>query len=145
MENITQYRRVGWDFDETLHDHPSSQQFWDYINANPHDQEHFIVTFRTGRLLDRLWLDLARAGCRLLPLHFRGVHGVPEEIYEAFTIGLKGGDRYLYWKGEICHQLGIECLIDDASLQVWPGCARYGINYYHPDGVILAPVAQDHG
>jgi hypothetical protein len=57
LDNITQYRSLGWDFDMTLHGHPQSQKFWDYIYENPHCQTHHIVTFRTGRLLDRIWRD----------------------------------------------------------------------------------------
>ena len=48
MDDITQYRSLGWDFDMTLHGHEKSQQFWDYIHENPHCQTHYIVTFRTG-------------------------------------------------------------------------------------------------
>jgi hypothetical protein len=137
MDDITQYRSLGWDCDLTLLGSENSAQFWEYILANPHSQTHHIVTFRTGRLFDRIWFDLAKAGCGLLPFHFRGVHGVPEEVYAAFVGGLRDGDRYLYWKGEVCHELGIECLIDDASLDVWPGCARYDIAYAHPDLICL--------
>ena len=78
LDDITRYRSLGWDFDMTLHGHERSPQFWDYIHENPHCQTHYIVTFRTGRLLDRIWYDLAEAGCRLLPFQFRGVHGVPD-------------------------------------------------------------------
>jgi len=133
LDDITQYPTLGWDFDMTLHGHERSRQFWDYIHENPHYQQHHIVTFRTGRLLDRIWYDLGRAGCRLLPMQFRGVHGVPEEVYEAFVLGLSGGDRYLYWKGEVCRELGIECLIDDATMEVWAGCSKHEIAYVHPD------------
>lgn len=133
LDDITQYRSLAWDFDQTLYGHENSQRFWDYIHENPHCQTHHIVTFRTGRLLDRIWHDLGRAGCRLLPMQFRGVHGVPDEVYEAFVLGLSGGDRYLFWKGEVCHKRGIECLIDDATMEVWAGCSKYEIAYVHPD------------
>jgi len=133
IDDITQYRSLGWDFDMTLHGHNRSQQFWDYIHENPHCQTHYIVTFRTGRLFDRIWYDLAEAGCRLLPFQFRGVHGVPDEVYEAFVNGWIGGDEYVFWKGKTCRELGIECLIDDATMEVWAGCSKYEIGYLHPD------------
>ena len=133
LDDITQYRSLAWDFDQTLYGHERSCQFWDYIHENPYDQQHYIVTFRTAQLFDRLWRDLSEAGCRLLPMQFRGVHGVPEHVYEAFVLGLKGADEYLIWKGKRCRELGIECLIDDASLEVWAGCSRYDIAYVHPD------------
>lgn len=81
IDDITRYRSLAWDFDQTLYGNERSRQFWDYIHENPHRQQHFIVTFRTGRLFDRLWHDLSEAGCRLLPMQFRGVHGVPNQIY----------------------------------------------------------------
>lgn len=143
MDDITKYRRIGWDFDECLHAHPASEQFWDYILANPHGQEHYIITFRTGRLFDRLWFDLAKAKSPLLPLHFHGTFGVPEQHYNNFVMGLLGGDEYLYWKGRQCRALGIEVLIDDATLQVWAGCSECQIDYIHPDMVSLCAPFKD--
>lgn len=135
MSNITRYRALGWDFDQTLWGHASSKRFWDYIQENPHRQTHYIITFRTGSLFDRLWIDLADAECPLFPPHFCGVYGVPEEIYRAFVYGHSDGDRYLYWKGEVCRELGIECLIDDATLDVCLGCERHRIAHFHPDTI----------
>lgn len=135
MEVIAQYQKIGWDLDRTLLDGANSRLFWDYILSNPYRQQHFIITFRTGRLFDRLWHDLGRANCPLLELHFRGVFGVPEQFYNDFVLGLVGGDRYLFWKGEQCAELGIELLIDDATMEVFAGCSRYGIDYLHPDQI----------
>ena len=137
MDDITQYRSLGWDFDLTLWQNENSVLFWDYIERNPHNQTHHIVTFRTGRLFDRIWHDLGKAKCSLLPFHFRGVHGVPEEIYAAMIDGEIGGDEYFFWKGKLCHELGIECLIDDATMAVWGGCSKYEIDYFHPDMVLV--------
>lgn len=133
MDDITQYLSLGWDFDQTLCGHPNSRQFWNYIIENPYCQTHHIVSFRTGRLFDRLWKDLAKEDCPLLPWHFRGVHGIPEEIYAAMIRGLAGGDRYFFWKGKLCSEVGIECLIDDATMEVWAGCSKFEIAYLHPD------------
>lgn len=135
MDDITRYRKCGWDFDQVLWEHEHSRLFWNYILTNPHQQEHFIITFRTGRLFDRIWYDLGRANCPLLAFHFRGVFGVPEQVYNDFVLGLVGGDRYLFWKGEQCAELGIELLIDDATMEVFAGCSRYGIDYLHPDQI----------
>lgn len=137
LDNITQYRSLGWDFDMTLHGHSQSQKFWDYIYENPHCQTHHIVTFRTGRLLDRIWHDLSKAGSHLLPFQFRGIHGVPDELYEAFVNGEDAGVEYMFWKGKVCRELGIECLIDDATMEVWAGCSEYEIAYVHPDLVSI--------
>ena len=133
MDDIKQYRSLGWDFDLTLWQNENSALFWDYIERNPHNQIHHIVTFRTGRLFDRLWHDLAKAKSPLLPFHFRGVHGIPEKIYAAMIGGMLGGDEYFFWKGKLCHELGIKCLIDDATMEVWAGCSKYEIDYIHPD------------
>ncbi|WP_346034050.1 hypothetical protein [Erythrobacter westpacificensis] len=133
MDDITKYRKCGWDFDGVLWRHENSHHFWDYILENPHQQEHFIITFRTGRLFDRLWFDLARTDCPLLPFHFRGTFGVPEEHYNNFVLGLVGGDEYMFWKGWQCRELGIEVLVDDATMEVWAGCSKYEIDYIHPD------------
>lgn len=136
-DDITQFRSLAWDFDQTLWGHENSAQFWNYIQRNPHSQAHHIVTFRTGRLLDRLWRDLADVGCALLPLHFHGVHGVPDEIFSAFAYRLEGGSDYLFWKGQVCRELNVECLIDDATMEVWGGCSKYDIAYRHPDMIEL--------
>jgi len=133
MDDISRFKSIGWDFDMTLHGHPRSQEFWSYIHENPNLQKHYIVTFRTGRLFDRIWRDLADAKCPLLPFQFRGVFGVPESIYVAFVNGWLGGDEYLFWKGKICRELEIECLVDDATMEVWGGCSRYNVEYVHPD------------
>lgn len=137
QDDITQFRSLGWDFDQVLFQHENSAQFWDYIQRNPHDQTHHIVTFRTGRLFDRLWHDLSTAGCPLMPLHCHIVHGIPEAIYLAAMNGDIGGDEYFYWKGKVCRDLGIECLIDDATIEVWAGCSKYEIAYCHPDMIEL--------
>ncbi|WP_172799940.1 hypothetical protein, partial [Croceicoccus bisphenolivorans] len=73
----------------------------------------------------------------LLPLHFRGIHGVPEDIYNRARIGDLGGEEYFYWKGKTCQQLGIEVLVDDDLTSVWPGCSQYKIAYIHPDAIIF--------
>lgn len=142
MDDITKYRSLAWDFDLTLWGNENSAKFWDYIAENPHNQTHHIITFRTGRLFDRLWHDLALAECKLLPFHFRGVQGVPEEIYEALINGRVGGDQYFFWKGKVCRELGIECLIDDATMEVWAGCSEYDIDYLHPDLIEVQPRQQ---
>lgn len=135
MDDITKYGKIGWDLDMTLLDGANSPVFWNYILANTYQQEHFIITFRTGRLFDRLWLDLAKANCPLLPLHFRGTFGVPERHYNNFMLGLAGGDEYMFWKGWQCRELGIEVLVDDATMEVWAGCSEYDIDYIHPDSL----------
>lgn len=135
MDDITQYRSIGWDFDFVIYQNPRSAQFWNYIERNERDQRHYIITFRTGRLFDRLWYDLGKAECPLLPLHFRGTFGVPVEHYNNLVLGLVGGDEYCYWKAWQCRELEIEVLVDDATMEVWAGCSRYGIDYLHPDQI----------
>lgn len=129
-------RKIGWDFDETLIRHPASTAFWDYIASNPHQQEHFIITFRTSYLLDSIWFDLAREGSGLQSHHFEGVHGVPEPLYYGFVAGTELRSGYMNWKGKKCRNLGIQILIDDATDHVITGCSRYGINHFHPDEFI---------
>lgn len=139
MHELARFTSIGWDFDETLWGNESSHRFWEYIEQNQY-QRHFIVTFRTGRMFRDLWRDLAEAGSQLLPLHFRGIHGVPEDIYYRSRIGEPGGEEYFFWKGRTCRELGIDLLVDDDLMRVWPGCAAYDIAYIHPDAITFDEV-----
>lgn len=130
------FKKIGWDFDETLIAHPNSKNFWRYIHDNPYRQKHFVITFRTGYLLDSIWNDLNRERSPLRPYHFDGLFGVPESLYHGFMVGAPEGSPYLEWKGEKCRNLGIQILIDDATDHVITGCARYGIEYIHPDAFL---------
>lgn len=136
MQDLAKYTTIGWDFDETLCGNENSKRFWQYIEQNQH-QRHHIVTFRTGRMFRDLWRDLAKAGSFLLPLHFRGIHGVPEEIYHRARIGTPDGEEYFFWKGRTCLEHGVEVLIDDDLLGVWAGCSEYEIDYIHPDAILF--------
>lgn len=133
LESLRRFRRIGWDFDETLLGHHHSTPFWTYIEDNPHGQEHFIITFRTGRLLDSVWHELVRARSNLMGLHFRGVCGVPEDLYENFAAGRQAGAAFLQWKGKQCRDLDIDVLVDDATSLVITGCRKFGVTHLHPD------------
>lgn len=58
---------------------------------------------------------------------------LPEEHYNNFVMGQGGGDECLFWKSRQCRDLGIEVLIDDATMEIWAGCSKYDIAYIHPD------------
>lgn len=128
--------RIGWDFDNTLIGHHASKDFWKYIERNPHNQEHFIITFRTNHLFDSVWLDLSGEGSRLRVRHFDGIFGVPEVLYRSFINGSPLRHRYFEWKGKQCRNQGISVLIDDATDHVALGCDRYGIKHIHPNELI---------
>lgn len=133
--SLAKFRCIGWDFDDTLIGHQSSPLFWDYIRRNPHGQEHYIITFRTGYLLDSLWHDLTKELSGLGKHHFRGLFGVPEVLFANFIAGdnLDSSAEYLEWKGMRCFAAGIDILVDDAAEHVIKGCLRFGVAYLHPD------------
>lgn len=133
IAELQNYRNIGWDVDATIYEHPHASFFWRYIADNPFDQRHHIITFRTGRMVPNIWRDLARAGSQLLPLHFHSINSVPEEMWLSFQTHRQGLHPYPFWKGKTCRELGIDVLIDDATMDVWAGCSEYQIEYFHPD------------
>lgn len=133
ISELQRYRSIGWDVDATIYEHPHASLFWRYITDNPFSQRHHIVTFRTGGMVRDIWRDLARAGSPLLPLHFHSINAVPEEMWLSFQMHRQGLHPYPFWKGKTCRELGIEVLIDDATMDVWAGCSEHGIDYFHPD------------
>lgn len=147
MELLRDYKRIAFDFDETLIDHDLSERFWKYISDNPLGQEFHIVTFRSGGMENRVWDDLRYRGSKLTEEHFKGFHHCPHELWREFHYGgdeimTPGGiflpsnnpdHPYLCWKGAICADHGLEVLIDDMPSMVLAGCKKYRIDYIHPD------------
>jgi hypothetical protein len=141
FEALKDYKTIGWDFDDTLIDHPNSRAFWRFIEHNPYGQDHFIVTFRSGGLETRIFNDLMIRGSRLEQVHFTAVHSIPHELWRDYHLEpARGGlittlddDPYLVWKGMTCAEHGIEVLIDDMTHNVLRGCRKHAIDYFHPD------------
>jgi hypothetical protein len=130
---LTAHSAIGWDFDGTLIDHPSSHLMYDFIRATPH-KRHIIVTFRSHGTQNAVFnvLDVVGGPHRTA---FEALHNVPDELWEAYTYGLRGGGRYLRWKGEVCSQLGLTLLVDDMTAHVVKGCRKFGIEHLHPDNL----------
>lgn len=135
FDELAQFNSIGWDFDLVLYDHPLSPEFWDYIIRNERNQKHYIVTFRSGDLFRALWHHLSLSGSQLKREHFRAVLGVPHSLWQSFQRPHQGAHPYILWKGKMCHRYGIDVLIDDATIEVWAGCAQYNIEYMHPDAL----------
>ena len=145
MKKLEKYLNIGWDFDDTLIDHPNSVKMWDFIDHNPYGQKHHLITFRSGGLENRIFGDLAVRGSILIESHFENVFNIDHQVWIDFqTIEPKlilslddlKDDPYLNWKGEICYAHGIEVLIDDMTFNVLPGCQRHGIDYIHPNDLL---------
>lgn len=143
FEALKDYKRIGWDFDDTLIDHPLSSAFWDFIMQNPYQQEHFIVTFRSGGLETRIFDDLAARESDLEEVHFLAIHSCPHELWQDHhlqkptkliaSLDEIKDDPYVVWKGMICSQNDIPVLIDDMTHNVIHGCRKYGVIHFHPD------------
>lgn len=139
MKHLKNFKKIGWDFDDTLILHPMSHLMWEYITNNPYDQEHHLITFRSGGYETMIDKDFCRVGSHLRSGSFTSVRTIPNEIWEDFTYFYSLADPdgidhpYLKWKGKTCSELGIEVLIDDRTCHVIQGCDEFGIVHYHPD------------
>lgn len=140
MKRLADFKHVGWDFDGTLWDHPNSKIFSDFIRQNPYDQKFHIVTFRSHGY--ELNIDRDLHSLRLRRKHFTSVNNVADVIFGEYHHAIKNGrnqaavDRYLEWKGRVCHDLGIGILLDDMTDLVIQGCERYDIALIHPDELV---------
>ncbi len=143
FEALKDFKRIGWDFDGTLIDHPLSSAFWDFIITNPYGQEHFIVTFRSFELVPLIFPDLGMRESDLEEAHFTGVFTCPHELWldhhlqpaQKLIASLDEipDDPYVVWKGMTCAANDIPVLIDDMTHNVIHGCRKHGIVHYHPD------------
>ncbi len=147
FEQLKQYRKIGWDFDDTLIDHPLSEAFWDFIATNPYQQDHYIVTFRSGGLETRIFTDLMIRGSSLHTGHFVGIHSIDHALWQdhhllpaqqrgIILLDQLSDDPYMLWKGLTCSEQGIEVLIDDMTANVIHGCKKHGIQHFHPDDLV---------
>jgi FMN phosphatase YigB (HAD superfamily) len=151
---LDQHGAIGWDFDNTLIDHPNSPEMHRYIRAHP-EKRHLIVTFRSFGWQDEVWSTLAALPGAPARECFSGlvniddarfVPAVPEvgahvEHARAHdAIRIIGGEllitdveSYIEWKGLACRELGLTVLVDDKPEHVLRGCAKHGIVHVHPD------------
>ena len=131
MDYLANFKRIGWDVDDTLIGSHHADEIADYIRANPLDQEHFIITFRSHGMQHRVFRDLEAYG--LDRTHFVSLTNCPDAVYEA------QGEPYREWKGSICAEFGIEVLVDDDTENVAPGCDKHGVAHIHPDDLFIDP------
>ncbi len=141
FEQLRNYSVIGWDVDDTILDHARQNDFWRFIIDNPYDQEHHIVTFRSGGMERSIFHELMIAGSRLRRDHFAGVHSIPHSVWVAnetkiIILGDGNSDPYCEWKGLTCAENGINVLIDDAHHIVADGCAKHNVDHFHPDDLI---------
>jgi len=151
---LDRHEAIGWDFDNTLIDHPNSAAIHRYIRAHP-EKRHVIITFRSFGWQDEVWSSLAacpgapprQSFDRLLNMDdARFSPAVPESgphveharAHDAIRV-IEGKllitdvASYVEWKGLACRENGLTVLVDDRPECVLPGCARHGIVHVHPD------------
>lgn len=145
---LANYKKLGWDVDETIIDHPLSAKMWQFIKANPFQQEHYIVTFRSGGMENHIFSDLNNRGSDLTEKHFAGVLSCPHELWRdhhllkqtpqklVASLDEIPDDPYVVWKGMVCANNGIPVLIDDMTHNVIHGCRKHGVMHIHPDDLV---------
>ena len=153
---LDQHVAIGWDFDNTLIDHPNSAQIHRYIRAHP-EKRHLIITFRSFGWQDEVWSALAACpgaparGCfhglvnmddaRFVPaVPETGAHVEHARAHDAIRIIdgrllITDVESYVEWKGLTCRKLGLTVLVDDKPECVLPGCSKHGIVHVHPDAL----------
>lgn len=136
FERLKAFKHIGWDFDDTLVNHVASPLFWQFIRANPYNQQHSIVTMRSHGIENGMFSLLAWVGSGLDETYFAHVENVPDHLFESYHRSLDPRDHaYLLWKGETCKRIGADVLIDDMEAMGLSarGCDLYGIVHIHPD------------
>jgi hypothetical protein len=143
IELLREFRVLGWDFDDTLVGHASSELFWRYIRTNPFDQTHYIITMRTHGWEKYVFNDLVEQGAELDDKHFIGVVNPPNQLWESHKLEMNAGtltDDHPYhsFKAEQCVALGIDVLIDDMENGRLPSShfSRHGVVHIHPDRLL---------
>lgn len=131
MDFLANFKRIGWDVDDTLIGSRRADDIADYIRNNPLHQQHYVITFRSHGMQDRVFHDLKANG--LDETHFVSMSNCPDAIYEG------QGKAYWEWKGAVCAELGIEVLVDDDTENVAAGCSKHGIAHVHPDHLSINP------
>lgn len=153
FDQLIPFKSISWDFDQTLIDHELSEKFWEFIEENPFDQVHHIVTLRSHGMQHRIFDDLFKRGSCLRRAHFGEIVNVPDELYThhimmagiellengSVVLGkIDTASNYCLFKGKQCHRLGSQVLIDDMEDNniSLAGCKRYGIIHIHPDELL---------
>lgn len=151
MENFHLHNALGIDFDETLvGNSPTKEVLWSWIYKNKQRKKFFIITFRTGTWLEKVWNDLEVEAKFIVPA-FSGVYSVPVDAKDAYfeysklkkkAHKPKNKERMnqiypLYtafreWKGKKAKELGCSVLVDDDRQNTLPGCEKFGVDYVHP-------------
>ncbi len=142
---LLSHNAIGWDFDNTLVEHPNSERMHAFINAHP-EKRHVIVTFRTHGMVRSIWRELSFYPDAPRSDQFVGILNIDDAAWEAHNrhtmhrhIGrLKGPltpeeTYYVEWKGMICAEHGLTVMVDDRVDHVLEGCRKYGVAFINPD------------
>jgi hypothetical protein len=140
LARMRNYRSIAWDLDSTLIHHRNSLILCDFIRKNPYGQKHYILTFRCFGLEHSIIDELQRKAA-LSAHNFSGIYNIDNHLFESFLSGFSGesigslreAEWAREWKARVCHELGIDALVDDARDVILPSCQKYSINYWHPD------------
>ncbi len=140
---LREFPIVAWDFDDTLIGHQTSPAMWDFIQRNPYQQTHHIVTMRSHGWQDAIFPLLTASKSGLTTAHFKSVLNIPDDIFLRYDTARRLGHDidnhdYCYWKGKVCRKIGALVLVDDmeGGGASEPGCFRHGIRHIHPDELI---------
>lgn len=156
VDKLNRHHKIGIDIDVTLINGPNSRIIQEWCVANADSKELHLVTFRNGQDLADVARDLADAGVDINL--FKAIHGSPEPIMRKFMgfvnkcgwrndtpkwqrglahhkIDLQDWiDTELFcneWKGQVCAEFGLTCLIDDMEANVILGCNKYNVEFIH--------------
>jgi hypothetical protein len=147
FEKLKDHSIVAWDVDGVLLNHTLSLDMHNFISANPYNQTHHIVTFRSHGSELRIFADIGtlHKNTVLKENNFASVSSIPKALYESqfryvgqLLLPNPGGvEKFQSWKGEIAKSLGATVLIDDETANVLPGCHKHGIMHHHPDEFLI--------
>lgn len=123
-KNLFYYQNIAFDLDDTLiGENPYKSLFWYYIKNNK-NKKYFIVTFRTKEKAFTMWDEINTESNGIISKNNFFQH----DLFINDMI-LKDIKKIKTWKGETCHKLKCEILIDDLEEYVLEGCKKYNIDF----------------
>lgn len=136
---------IGWDFDNTLVDAPTSPLLHAFIIEHP-EIRHCIVTFRTHGMRDAIWRDLAQYPDAPAPSMFQTVFSISDAAWMENEMALLQRRRgtltgpwtppeiyYRSWKALTCLKHRLSVLVDDDLVTCQAGCDEHAIKLVHPE------------
>jgi hypothetical protein len=143
LELLDTHQVIGIDFDGTLVNNPRSHILQQYILDNHQIKDFHIVTFRTHNLRielpENFEKSVRQTGIALKLEHFKGVHCIPDVLFERKYM-FDDGTEYYSWKAKQCQKIGATVLLDDMIADVGSHCNALGVVCLDPnEGYIPEP------